>query len=194
MLTFGSFLLVFPALVAGSLLGCDAPAEDTAGTPIVIENTSAYARAEAVHHRPNQRPSQASDAMLVAAPSTTIAPAMTPRTTSVTSTSSSTSTTSTVQSTTSTSTSIVLDYTTTKWYESWVGGTYSTWFPTVITVIHKEPLPPPPPGKGEIGLGSITGLTGQTQTVEVGAAPSQTAAWMKGVAAAAGVGLAGMVL
>jgi hypothetical protein len=169
MLTFGSFLLVLPALVAGSLLERDAPAG---------------------HHRPNE----AWDAMFVAASSSTIAPAMTPSTTSITSTSSSASKTSTVQSTTTTSTSILLDYTTTKWYESWVDGTYSTWFPTVITVIHKEPSPPPLPGKGEIGMGSITGITGQTQTVEVGAAPSQTAAWMKGVAAAAGVGLAGMVL
>jgi hypothetical protein len=43
-------------------------------------------------------------------------------------------------------------------------------------------------------MGSITGITGQTQAVEMGAAPVQTAAWMKGLAAAAGVGIAGMVM
>lgn len=43
-------------------------------------------------------------------------------------------------------------------------------------------------------MGSITGKTGQTQTVDMGAAPTHAAAWAKGVAAAIGVGIAGMVV
>jgi hypothetical protein len=43
-------------------------------------------------------------------------------------------------------------------------------------------------------MGSLTGKTGQTQTIVMGAAPTQGAVWVKGVAAAVGVGVVGMLV
>jgi hypothetical protein len=115
-------------------------------------------------------------------------------TTSIPSLSSMVTTTSSITSLINTNIGQPLDYTTTKWVETWVGGTYSTWTPTVITVIHKTPAPAPPIWQGEIGMGSLTGETGKTQTVYMGAAPSQVAGWAKGVIAAVGAGIAGIVV
>jgi hypothetical protein len=89
---------------------------------------------------------------------------------------------------------VIADYTTVRWYESWVGGTYSTWFPTTITVHPAYLTPAPRPGKGEIGMGTLTGELGGTSTIVLGAAPSQAPGWAKGVAAAVGVGIVGMVM
>ncbi|KAH4989758.1 hypothetical protein HBI76_073280 [Parastagonospora nodorum] len=126
--------------------------------------------------------------MLVVVLTTT---SVTSRSITATSTSSSLST---VTSSINTNYGQPLDYTTTKWVETWVGGTYSTWTPTVITVIHKTPAPAPPLWHGEIGMGSLTGETGITQTVFLGAAPSQAAGWARGIVAAVGVGFAGIVV
>jgi hypothetical protein len=43
-------------------------------------------------------------------------------------------------------------------------------------------------------MGTLTGKTGQTRTIVMGAAPTQGAGWIKGVAAAVGVGVVGMVM
>jgi hypothetical protein len=87
------------------------------------------------------------------------------------------------------------DFVTTQWVETWIGGTSQTWVPKTIT-FHFQAMMTyvPPPGKGEIGMGTLTGKTGKTQTVILGAAPSQAAEWKKGVAAAIGVGIAGMAV
>ncbi|KAL6709097.1 hypothetical protein ACN47E_001913 [Coniothyrium glycines] len=100
-----------------------------------------------------------------------------------------------------TTTSIVLpdsqDFVSVQWVETKIGGTSRTWVPLTVT-FHFEPFldPAPLPGKGEIGMGTLTGKTGQTQTIVMGAgaAPTDTAVWLKGVAAAVGVGLAGLVV
>jgi hypothetical protein len=102
----------------------------------------------------------------------------------------STASASATSSTSSDTKIVITDYTTVKWYESWVGGTYSTWFPTTITVHPAFLTPAPRPGKGEIGMGTLTGELGGTS---LGAAPSQAPGW-KGIAAAAGVGIVGMVV
>ncbi|KAH8725858.1 hypothetical protein GQ44DRAFT_615058, partial [Phaeosphaeriaceae sp. PMI808] len=82
---------------------------------------------------------------------------------------------------------------TTQWLETWVGGTSQTWVPKTI-VYHYEPMPTAPsPGRGEIGMGTLTGDTGKTQTV-MGVAPVHTARLIHGVAAAVGVGIAGLVV
>jgi hypothetical protein len=79
--------------------------------------------------------------------------------------------------------------------ETWIGGTSQTWVPKTIT-FHFAAIETyvPPPGRGEIGMGTLTGKTGKTQTIIMGAAPSQTVQWRRGIAAAVGVGIAGMVV
>ncbi|KAF1943768.1 hypothetical protein EJ02DRAFT_121513 [Clathrospora elynae] len=86
-------------------------------------------------------------------------------------------------------------FVTVQWIETTIGGTYSTWVPnTIIFDFKPYRTQAPLPGKGEIGMGTLTGKTGQTQTVMVGAAPTQGPGWVKGVAAVVGVGIAGMVV
>jgi hypothetical protein len=106
----------------------------------------------------------------------------------------STASDSATTSTSSNTKIVITDYTTVKWYESWVGGTYSTWFPTTITVHPPFLTPAPRPGKGEIGMGTLTGELGVTSTIVPGAALSQAPGWAKGVAAAIGAGFVGMVV
>jgi hypothetical protein len=84
---------------------------------------------------------------------------------------------------------------TVQWVETTLGGTYSTWWPHTISLdFDPAKNQAPLPGKGEIGMGTLTGRTGQTQTIVMGAAPTQGAGWVKGVAAAVGVGVVGMVV
>lgn len=81
------------------------------------------------------------------------------------------------------------------WEETFIGGTYSTWVPYTVSLDFKpSKIHPPLPGKGEIGMGTLTGNTGHTQTVVVGAAPTQGAVWVRGIAAAVGAGIAGIVV
>jgi hypothetical protein len=85
------------------------------------------------------------------------------------------------------------DYVTTLWIETWLDSTSRTWVPKTVTFHFPEISPAPRPGKGEIGLGTLTGNSRKTQTVALGAAPSQTAGLM-GIAAAIGVGIVGMAV
>lgn len=43
-------------------------------------------------------------------------------------------------------------------------------------------------------MGTLTGEAGKTKTIVAGAAPTQAVGWMKGVAAAVGVGVVGVVV
>ncbi|KAI1560642.1 hypothetical protein PtrEW4_011060, partial [Pyrenophora tritici-repentis] len=88
------------------------------------------------------------------------------------------------------------------WEETFIGGTFSTWVPYTVSLDFKpSTVHAPLPGKGGIGLGTLTGEIGHTQTVVIAAAPTQVAAaptaggvWIRGVAAAVGVGIAGIVI
>ncbi|KAG9191086.1 hypothetical protein G6011_09174 [Alternaria panax] len=81
------------------------------------------------------------------------------------------------------------------WAETWIGGTYSTWWPHTISLDFKPAQTHAPlPGVGEIGMGTLTGRTGVTRTVVVNAAPTPGVGWVEGLAAAVGVGIAGMVV
>jgi len=81
------------------------------------------------------------------------------------------------------------------WAETWIGGTYSTWWPYTISLDFK-PVQTNAPllGVGSIGMGTLTGKTGVTRTIVVNAAPTQGVGWAKGLAAAVGVGIAGMAV
>ncbi|KNG52475.1 hypothetical protein DDE82_006325 [Stemphylium lycopersici] len=84
-------------------------------------------------------------------------------------------------------------FVTVQWAETFIGGTYSTWWPHTISLDFKQTVISLP-GKGQIGMGTLTGKTGQTRTVVVGAAPTNgVGGWVKGVAVAAGVGVMGLV-
>lgn len=85
-------------------------------------------------------------------------------------------------------------YTTTQWVETWLDSTSRTWLPVTITLRYKPTTTYPTPGKGKIGMGTLTGETGKTVTIVLGAAASQTAGVVRGVVAALGVGLVGMVV
>jgi hypothetical protein len=81
------------------------------------------------------------------------------------------------------------------WAETWIGGTYSTWWPHTIS-LDFEPAQThvPLPGVGVIGMGTLTGRTGVTRTVVVNSAPTSGLGWSKGLAAVVGVGMAGIVV
>ncbi|KAH9871468.1 hypothetical protein IAQ61_005647 [Plenodomus lingam] len=85
------------------------------------------------------------------------------------------------------------DYISVQWVETWIGGTFSTWVPETWTVHFPSRTPGPAPGKGEIGLGTIEGQAGSTRTIYEGAAPTPAAVWARGVAAAVGMGVLGLV-
>lgn len=87
------------------------------------------------------------------------------------------------------------DFVSVQWVETKIDGTLRTWVPKTITFnFHAHTTQGPLPGKGEIGMGTLTGDTGRTKTVVMGAAPTYTPGWMRGVAVAVGVGFAGMVV
>ncbi|XP_014553159.1 hypothetical protein COCVIDRAFT_29604 [Bipolaris victoriae FI3] len=87
-------------------------------------------------------------------------------------------------------------FVTVQWVETFIGGTYSTWWPHTVSIDFKpQRSVAPAPGRGEIGMGTLTGKTGQTQTVvEVvaAAAPTQNPGWVRGVAAMVGLGVMGV--
>ncbi|KAL5120037.1 hypothetical protein ACEQ8H_002135 [Pleosporales sp. CAS-2024a] len=169
--------------------------------PVAVDTTSAMPAAVPVPHTTSlSAAAAAADAVVTTSSSSTLAAAASPTVPLVVpSTTSSIIPSVTTTSPTATSSSIntnmgqPLDYTTTKWVETWIGGTYSTWTPTVITVIHKDPSSAPSLLHGSIGM-SWTGATGQTQTVYEGAAPLDAAGWARGVVAAVGLGVVGMVV
>jgi hypothetical protein len=72
--------------------------------------------------------------------------------------------------------------------------TSRTWVPVTVTLRYKPVSPAPPPLSGAIGMGTLTGETGRTRTVVMGAAPSQAAGRVRGIVAAVGVGIVGMVV
>ncbi|KAF2649278.1 hypothetical protein K491DRAFT_721814 [Lophiostoma macrostomum CBS 122681] len=81
------------------------------------------------------------------------------------------------------------------WVETMIGGTSKTWVPKTITAFFPAvPSQGPMPAKGEVGMGTLTGQTGKTKTVLVGAAPTVGAGMIKGMVVAAGVGIAGLVV
>ncbi|KAJ6194814.1 hypothetical protein J3E72DRAFT_403556 [Bipolaris maydis] len=87
-------------------------------------------------------------------------------------------------------------FVTVQWVETFIGGTYSTWWPHTISIDFKpQRSAAPAPGRGEIGMGTLTGKTGQTQTVVevVAAAATQDSGWTKGIAAMVGVGIMGIL-
>ncbi|KAF2439797.1 hypothetical protein P171DRAFT_111651 [Karstenula rhodostoma CBS 690.94] len=83
---------------------------------------------------------------------------------------------------------------TVQWVETWIGGTSRTWLPHTIT-LRNEALSEaaPPPGKGKIGMGTLTGRLGVTRTVIEGAAKTVGPEWKVGAMAVMGIGIAGMV-
>ncbi|KAF2848147.1 hypothetical protein T440DRAFT_470485 [Plenodomus tracheiphilus IPT5] len=85
------------------------------------------------------------------------------------------------------------DYISVRWVETWIGGTSRTWVPETTTIHFESRTPGPLPGSGRIGLGTIKGEVGRTKTIYAGAAATQAAGWMRGVAAAVGVGVVGLV-
>jgi hypothetical protein len=86
------------------------------------------------------------------------------------------------------------DFVSVQWVETHIG-TLHTWVPKTITFHFAAMSPGPLPGMGAIGMGTLTGETGHTQTIYmVGAAPTPAADLKKGFAAAVAVGIAGLVV
>jgi hypothetical protein len=83
---------------------------------------------------------------------------------------------------------------TVQWVETWIGGTSRTWLPHTITLHNQAALETgPAPGKGQIGMGTITGRLGVTKTVIQGSAKTVGPEWKIGAMAAVGIGIAGIV-
>lgn len=83
------------------------------------------------------------------------------------------------------------DFVTVQWVKTHIG-TLATWVPNTET-FHFEAMPQAPlPGVGSIGMGTLTGKTGQTQTIlmVVGAAPTHAVELKKAIAAVVAVGFA----
>ncbi|KAF2264762.1 hypothetical protein CC78DRAFT_580002 [Lojkania enalia] len=79
---------------------------------------------------------------------------------------------------------------TVQWLETTINK-IRTWVPVTVTVTFAAvPDQAPQPGKGEIGMGTLTGVTGRTRTVVLGAAPSMGWSWGRVVAVGMGVGVA----
>ncbi|KAJ8109413.1 hypothetical protein OPT61_g7477 [Boeremia exigua] len=87
------------------------------------------------------------------------------------------------------------DFVTVQWIETHVG-TLRTWVPNTFTFHFEAVSQAPLPGVGSIGMGTLTGKTGQTQTIYmvVGAAPTSAVGAKKVVVAAVAAGVAGLVL
>ncbi|ORY19562.1 hypothetical protein BCR34DRAFT_582260 [Clohesyomyces aquaticus] len=83
---------------------------------------------------------------------------------------------------------------TVQWVETMLKGGIKTWVPVTVAVTFVAvPSQAPQPGEGVIGMGTLTGQTGITKTVQEGAAPTMGAGWMR-IGAAVGVGIAGLVV
>jgi hypothetical protein len=76
-----------------------------------------------------------------------------------------------------------------------MGSTSRTWVPKTITInFDISPSKAPEPGKGIIGMGTLTGETGKTKTIVLGAAPTAgVGKWRVGMVAA-GVAVMGAVV
>lgn len=87
------------------------------------------------------------------------------------------------------------DFITVQWIETHIGN-IRTWIPKTETFHFESMSQAPLPGVGGIGMGTLTGKTGQTQTIYmvVGAAPTAEINLRKGIAAAMAVGIAGLVV
>ncbi|OCL12044.1 hypothetical protein AOQ84DRAFT_166785 [Glonium stellatum] len=82
----------------------------------------------------------------------------------------------------------------TQWVETTIGGVV-TWVAHVYTqTFAAVPSQLPEPGKGEIGMGTLTGQVGVTKTVDAGAVETgRSVMWKKG-AIAAGAVVVGLVV
>lgn len=88
------------------------------------------------------------------------------------------------------------DFVTVQWIETHIG-TLRTWIPKTQTFHFEAMSQAPLPGVGgPVGMGTLTGKTGQTQTIimVVGAAPTPAVDSRKAIAAAVAVGIAGLVV
>ncbi|PSN66042.1 hypothetical protein BS50DRAFT_404749 [Corynespora cassiicola Philippines] len=85
---------------------------------------------------------------------------------------------------------------TVQWKETWIGGTSQTWVPVTITFKYPAHMTTEPaPGKGQVGMGTLTGEVGVVRTAAAaGAAATDAPGWKRGFVAAVGVGLAGLVV
>lgn len=87
------------------------------------------------------------------------------------------------------------DFVTVAWVPTHIGP-LETWVPKTIT-FHFEPMSQAPlPGRGSIGMGTVTGETGQTQTIWtiVAAAPTTAIDSRQALAAAVAIGVVGLVM
>lgn len=87
------------------------------------------------------------------------------------------------------------DFVTTVWVETHIGKA-TQWVPETVT-LHFEPMSQAPlPGEGSIGMGTLTGEPGQTQTywTVVTAAATHAVDSKPAVAAAVAVGVVGLVM
>ncbi|KAF1924182.1 uncharacterized protein M421DRAFT_425016 [Didymella exigua CBS 183.55] len=87
------------------------------------------------------------------------------------------------------------DFVTVQWVETHVG-TIRTWAPQTKTFHFAAMSQAPLPGVGSIGMGTLTGKAGQTQTIlmVVGAASTPAVDSKKVIGAAVAVGLAGLMI
>lgn len=87
------------------------------------------------------------------------------------------------------------DFVTVPWIEIHIG-TLRTWVPQTETYHFEAMSQAPLPGVGSIGMGTLTGKTGQTQPVWMvfGAAPIPTVASKKVIGAAVMAGFAGLMV
>ncbi|KAF2188951.1 hypothetical protein K469DRAFT_684222 [Zopfia rhizophila CBS 207.26] len=82
---------------------------------------------------------------------------------------------------------------TVQWVETLIHGS-KTWVPVTATIrFEAVPLQAPQPGKGVVGMGTLTGEVGAVRTIEVGAAGTLGAGW-KGMAVGLGVGAMGALV
>ena len=87
------------------------------------------------------------------------------------------------------------DFVTTQWVETHIGEA-TQWVPEIVT-FHFEPMSQAPlPGEGSIGMGTLTGEPGQTQTywTVVTEAATHAVDSKPAVAAAMAVGVVGLVM
>ncbi|KAF2202558.1 hypothetical protein GQ43DRAFT_306242 [Delitschia confertaspora ATCC 74209] len=84
------------------------------------------------------------------------------------------------------------DSVTVQWVETMIKGV-KTWVPVTVTVrFEAVPSQFPQPGKGVIGMGTLTGKTGVTKTIN--AAPGETGVWRRGLGVAVGVVAVGQLV
>lgn len=87
------------------------------------------------------------------------------------------------------------DFVTTQWVETHIGKA-TQWVPEIVTFHFESMSQAPLPGKGSIGMGTLTGEPGQTQTywTVVTAAATHAVDSKPAIAAAVAVGVVGLVM